>query len=352
MLDKITIVIPTFKRYLYLLRLLKFFNQYGSEIQILVLDSTPGEMDNEELLEILSKDNVEFIKYDSDIKYWEKISDGTNHIKTKYATLCSDDDFLIPTALSVGAAFLEEHSDYSSAHGLHYLHSSYEVAKKKGFCLEPLYNKGSAAEQETALKRIDAYLSGKTIYYPHYALQRTDTFRLIWLETRSYVSDWNLHELFPCCLSLAYGKMMILPVLYASREPNTYSINNLDVYKRTLSKEKVEKAVEGISKHVELAEGTVKPNVVDAIKESFSNYLGMCEQKHIKASSENNNMICLLLKRLRYKAGIGSRIRYMYYKGVHPSIPPKFVEDFQKIKTAVLTAKLGSEALNEARKNF
>ena len=48
-LDDITIVIPTYKRYPFLKRLLKFYNDFAIPIKILILDSTPYEPSDKEL---------------------------------------------------------------------------------------------------------------------------------------------------------------------------------------------------------------------------------------------------------------------------------------------------------------
>ena len=89
------------------------------------------------------------------------------------------------------------------------LYVSAEDAQKKGFSIGPLGQNGSSSEQDSAEKRLNAYLSGETGYYPMYAVHHTALFQQIWSETKIYVSDWGLSELFPCALSFIYGKMKI-----------------------------------------------------------------------------------------------------------------------------------------------
>ena len=50
--------------------------------------------------------------------------------------------------------------------------------------------------------------------------------------------------------------------------------------------------------------------------------------------------------------GLKSRKENDINQGCHPSIRPDYVEDFEKVKKAVLSAKLTFEHLNEARKDY
>ena len=106
MLSNVTIVVPTRKRYSYLLRLLKFYQCYNLDLKILVLDSTPYDPSNDELIKLLSSQNILWKKYDSDLPFWDRISKGTEFIETEYVTMCGDDDFIIPAALTECVDFL------------------------------------------------------------------------------------------------------------------------------------------------------------------------------------------------------------------------------------------------------
>ena len=64
--NNITIVIPTYKRYPFLKRLLKFYKSYNIPINILILDSTPSSPSDQELIHLLSNRNILWKKYDSE----------------------------------------------------------------------------------------------------------------------------------------------------------------------------------------------------------------------------------------------------------------------------------------------
>ena len=205
----ITIVIPTYNRYSFLLRLLKYYDKYDHHFHYLILDSSSDEL-HSDVKPYLEIKNVMYKKYDASIFFAHKIADGCQSITTPFAVLCADDDFLIPIGILASRNFLMENVDYTSAHGFYFIHSNAEDTKKKRFTNNLLYEDDRLVKQDSATERIDAYLSG-SISHVFYAVHRTELFQLIWTETKTYVSDWGLSELFPSCMSFVYGKMKKLP---------------------------------------------------------------------------------------------------------------------------------------------
>jgi glycosyltransferase domain-containing protein len=269
----ITIVVITFNRYSYLKRLLNFYEQYEIKFNFLILDSSSGKISEELDQYLQNQEHINHQRYGSDIFFADKIAEGCKHIKTPYVTLCADDDFLIPSGVIQAKEFLTQNSDYSSAHGLYFNHSSVEGSSKFGFHISPLYADGHSAEDNLPLERITAYLSGKTKYYPMYAVHQTELFQTIWSETKEYVSDWGLSELFPCALSLACGKMKVLPIFYASREPNVFSWCDENRLREMYSEAKIDKSINGITKQIKLIEKQPIEANHQYLKELFENYL-------------------------------------------------------------------------------
>ena len=357
MLDQLTIIIITYKRYGFLKRLLIFFSLYQSKAQFLILDSSPEDPEDQELIKLLSQDNVNWIRYDSDIFFAHKIANGCEYINTDYAVLCADDDFLIPRALERCIDFLSEHQDYSSAHGLYFNHSSYEKTRSNNFRVDPLYEQGRSSEEKTSAERVTSYLGGITCNYPMYAVQRTPRFRTIWHETKQYVSDQGLSELFPCCLSFVYGKMKILPVFYSSREPNNY-VGWYDEKSQAIvySKEKIERAIKGLSKHLSEVDDLSLEEAENFSVGAFQDYLNRLGIKMKRHKHNKSQVLISFLKRIKEKLRIRTRLKgwmyYFFYQGCHPSIYPDYIEDFKKVKKAVLSAGLTFEELNLARRKI
>jgi len=347
MKDKdITIIIITYNRYPFLLRLLKFYDNYN--FNFLILDSSSHELNDSTLMNYLNKKYVKYKKYNSSILFAHKIADGCQVITTPYAVLCADDDFLIPAGILEARNFLKNNADFTSAHGLYFNHTSSEVAQKHGFSIGPLYQNGHSSEQDSAEERLNAYLSGETGYYPMYAVHRTDLFQQIWSETKTYVFDWGLSELFPCALSFIHGKMKVLPVFYESREPNTYTWYDENRHREMYSEEKLDKAVAGIAKHLSLVEGIPDKDATQIAESAFQGYL---ERVELKMANRSNGSTSTWL-RLRQKVRFRTRLRQMFCQGCYPSIYPEYFDDYLKVKEAVLSANLTQEELNVARRDF
>jgi len=356
-LDNITIVIITYKRYGFLKRLLLFFSKFQLKAKILILDSSPDNPVDDQLIDLLSQKSVSWKRYNDNIFFADKIAEGCENIKTEYAVLCADDDFLIPGALETCINFLDKNQDYASAHGLYFNHSSYENARYDIFQMNPLYENGRSAEQKNSTDRVTEYLYGKTVYYPMYAVHRTTVFQKIWTETMQYVSDQGLSELFPSCLSFAYGKMKVLPVFYNSREPNDYvSWYNEETYSIVYSEKKIEHAVIGISKYLSKFDDISLEEAKKVVREAFHNYVTRALTRvKIERESESKALISFL-KRIKQKLRIRTRIigwfNFLRYHGCYPSIYPEHFKDFKKVKESVLSSGLGLEELNLAREKI
>jgi len=335
-------------RYPFLKRLMKFYESYQSEVRLLVLDSSPEDPDDEELQELLSRDHVTWEKYDSSIFFANKISEGCKFIETEYAVLCADDDFLIPTALIDCIDFLKNNQDYASVHGLYFNHTNAEEAHKNGFSIGPLCQNGSSSEQELAEDRLKAYLSGKTSYYPMYAVHTKELFQRIWTETTNFVSDWGLSELFPCALSFIYGKMKVLPVFYSSREPNYSTWFDEDRHRGMYTEEKIKLAAEGIGKHLCIIDNTDAERSLSVGVNALNTYLCRSEKKR----ANRNNRYVTIWSCLRSSIGFRTRLRKIFLNGCHPSIYPRYMEDFSKLKQSVMSCNISVKELNKSRKLY
>jgi glycosyltransferase domain-containing protein len=335
-------------RYPFLKRLMKFYESYQSDVRLLVLDSSPEDPDDDELKILLSRDNVNWKKYDSSIFFANKISEGSKHIETEYAVLCADDDFQIPTALTECVDFLKNNQDYASVHGLYFHHTNAEEADKNGFSIGPLYQNGSSSEQELAEDRINAYLSGESVYYPMYAVHSKELFQRIWVETTHFVSDWGLSELFPCALSFIYGKMKVLPVFYSSREPNCYTWYDEDRLRGMYTEEKIQLATEGLGKHLSVVDNLDPEDSLSVVTHALKTYLGRLEKKIVTRRNKNVS----IWSRLRKIIGLRTRLRKLFLNGCHPSIYPEYMEDFTKLKQSVMSSNIPVEELKKSRKLY
>jgi glycosyltransferase domain-containing protein len=215
-----TIIIPTYNRPNYLKRILNYYNEDGGNYNIIVADSSSDENKkrDEKIISSFSSINISHLNiYPSEIITMHKFADALNYVNTKYCVLCADDDFVTPTGINQSMDFLEKNPDFTVAHG-HYISFYLETDKggKQQFCWQPIYPYKSITFPD-AKSRLNFHSSHYTIP-TFYGVHRTDFLKMIFKETLKFTDDYRFGELLPSMLTLIYGKMKRLDVLYAARE--------------------------------------------------------------------------------------------------------------------------------------
>ena len=123
---------------------------------------------------------------------------------TPYVAGIGDDDFLIPNGLEKCIAFLEDHSEYSTAHGICVnvrLKSSgaFGDIESSHFSPQPIL------EQETDAERWIGYMrNGNSIQY---SVPRTEIWRRMYRDVASIPIHYFGPELLPCSMSNILGKV-------------------------------------------------------------------------------------------------------------------------------------------------
>jgi len=273
MLNDLTIIVITYNRYCYLKRLLSYYLSFEADLKILVLDSSSISQSDGGLRTLLSHENVVWRRYDSTIFFTNKIYHGSGLVYTPYAVLCADDDFLFVEALEKAVCFLRKNQDYSSCQGLKYKHHVYDVLSKKDVVFTQSAIGGISCEYDSARQRVESYLSGETVHYPFYAVHSTKDFKKIWSETSAAVSDYGLSEIFPCSVSLCLGKMKVLPIPYATREPNTFSWCTKDRRNEMYSAGKVDRVVSRLAELISVSDGNSLSESFSAVYDAVQSFL-------------------------------------------------------------------------------
>jgi len=346
MLDNITFVIPTYKRYSHLKRLLKFYNSYNLHSHFLILDSSPFDPQDETLLRMLNAKNVTWKRYDKNIFFARKVSDGCRNISTDYAVLNADDDFIIPGSIEKCIEKLTKNLDLSSVYGYYFHHSSYENSKKSKFSIGRIYKGGKGAMQESARDRMVNYLNGGVVP-PFYSVQKSNIFKLIWNETGKFTSMWGLGEILPCCLTLIYGKVELLPIFFASREPNDYQFVDNEMSKQWYSEDRIKKATKCIAQHLSKVENIS----IHEAEKIFRKNIGTFEDFEIAEKIAQRFWKKYFLS-LRNKLGIRTRLRQLFFNGCYPIIYKEQYNDYIRVKDSVISSRLLFEDLNESRIDY
>ncbi len=252
-LNKVTIIVPTYNRHKFLSKLLQFYESYSFPSPILILDSSNTDINKNELTDFFHHQQVTYKKFNSSTLPITKICNGMQFVNTEYSVICADDDFIIPQSLERCVEFLENNTEYAIAQGL-YIQST--IDESGTFLWNPLYREQNSIENDKPIARFKHYLNDfKGTFF--YAVRRTNLLNLVMEETSINTSDWGLSEILPSALSITYGKLKVLPILYSSRTNSDISgggVNNSGP-KNWYSPEKLEKAARCTAKHLHQYEG-------------------------------------------------------------------------------------------------
>ena len=352
---KLTIVITSFNRYPYLLRLLKFLLSYGTPYKILILDSSSDIISDKNLQKILTNERIKLCKYEPNIPVNDKKSIGIKLVETDYFVFCGDDDFVIPSSLNECIEFLDKRLDYSAAEGLFFSHGSYEISQKNGFnlnLLTPFNNK--YREVEDTFQRIKNYFTYSS-HYANMAVLRSRLMQIVYSDSNLVKNNLGnnafIYETIITCILLIHGKIKTFPSFFSSYESHIKfkSLYQIISPKEVYSDKAMKVTIDLITQHLTEYE---KISVSDA--ESFANEKIeelFCKSKtrSIQKSQITNLHSMRLLKRIRHNLGIRRRVKALFnnllYQGCHPSIYPEYLDDFKKVREAVISAGLSNDEL-------
>lgn len=319
MISKCTILIPTFNRPEYLRRILSYYNGFEENYNIIVADSSSDEsklVNKKNMSTFLNLDIQHIDKYPLKIETSHKINDALNYVNAKYCVFCADDDFIIPNGIRQSVSFLENNSDFSCAHG-HYISFCLRATKKgrQQFLFRFLYPSKQINFPE-ARYRLFYHLSNYQIP-TFYAVHRTDLVKIIFKDTVKFTDDCRFGELLPTMLTLIYGKMKMLDVLYSVREKNyclvrpvRKSFNNfikIGTYDRKYNKFK-NCLAEHLIKNSRMNSDEAKELIDKAMTEFLSKYYPK-NFKHFFVSKMNN-----FFNPLNLPEPIDRNIRMLYRK--------------------------------------
>lgn len=211
----LTIVIPLYTRYDKLKRVLTYYKDHNFPFNIMILDDSPDQnIDDHDLRVIVNDKHIKHIMYEQHMSVAEKISIGIK-ISTPYVVLCADDDFVVPKGLERCIEFLDANSDYVAAQGKHISFKQSAVMPRLA-AWEAAINIRSI-ECESPVTRFITHFSDYNSP-TFYAVHRTNVMQSIWKSASEYTNDVRFGELLPTLLTVLYGKVKVLDILYAARE--------------------------------------------------------------------------------------------------------------------------------------
>ena len=305
----LTILIPTHERYLYLHRLLEYFDSTKiKNLKIFILDSSRIELQEKVANKNYKNLDINQIFFDCEISFWEKVSNGLDSVESEFSVLCADDDFLIMSGAMKAMEFLRDNPEYSSCGGRQYNHSIDQKSGLKKYKLNLIYGDNiNFYQSDCPLTRVGEYLKGDHKYISFYQIHTSSHHKKIWNSTKKYVSDFGLAELHPCAASLILGKIKVLNTAYMSREPNTYAWVDAERTKEMYLDSKLQLSADGLSKLFEDKEySSIK------IFNFYQNYRKVQLAKLNNVIQEEHRKSTL--KMIKDRLAIRSRIFSIYFK--------------------------------------
>jgi glycosyltransferase domain-containing protein len=204
-LNNLTIIVPTFKRQKFALRLMDYWSD--KDAVILVLDGSPEPI-NKPLLSHYP-DNISYVHKPESI--YERIHESLELIRTDYVILAGDDEFYIPSALAACLKKLNSDNEIVACCGRSV---GFEVDKNTILGL-PQYDSFAHFNLDSTcpIERINRHM-GEYVPRLIYAVCRTSSWVRIWKEI--LVKEFDFYAAaeiqFEICMCIN-GKSLILPEL-------------------------------------------------------------------------------------------------------------------------------------------
>jgi glycosyltransferase domain-containing protein len=206
-----TLVIPTFNRPELLKKLILYYQDRASWINLLILDSsgTKAAQQNAKTLSIFAA-GVSHVVFPENVALASKLSEGLALVRTPYVSFCADDDLVFPNGLFRAISFLQHHDDYVSAHGL-YLNFQ---PKERDVLVSSEYAGPSIEAGHWGARAFRLCQRYESLFY---AVYRTVDAQNVFSSLKS-IETLLFQELFQSVASVMKGKIKRLPVIYAARQ--------------------------------------------------------------------------------------------------------------------------------------
>jgi glycosyltransferase domain-containing protein len=301
LLDKVTIVIPTYNRPGYLKRLLDYYSAF--DVDVVVSDSSKEAFDG-----LAGFRRVRYFHYPS-LDMVDKLALTLKKIRTKYLVFCGDDDFIIVESVCECIRFLEENPDYASAQG--YYTSFYKKKKRAVYGPSYLHIIGFDNNSPSAETRVRTQLLNymDTLY----SVQRTANMRQIYAYAYRKVSDYNLMELIVTIGTLINGKHRVLPIFYCARESvdgsySDFTVNLDQIAVMGSFAEQYGHFGDILTAHYARRAGTSKENAKKIISHLLDEYINM--HRMVKSSARMK-----VIGKIDHVSAVAGRgMRYLYFE--------------------------------------
>jgi glycosyltransferase domain-containing protein len=220
---RLTIVLPLRGRHLFTLRFLWYADKLRLPYRILIADGQVNEAvarHIENSRTFFPNLDIEYVRYPDDTgyaRYFAKMADVMTRVRTPYAMLADNDDFLGTNGIEQALDFLEANPDYIAARGHPIAFQAYSGLGAPGSGVYGRINRlrmtyrSEDVSQPAVFERLCHGGHSLLIYYSVY---RTEALAMLWREDSEIdFSDLMLHEQYHAMRTLTLGKVRTMPTI-------------------------------------------------------------------------------------------------------------------------------------------
>jgi glycosyltransferase domain-containing protein len=214
---RLTVVLPLKNRLLFTFRFLWYANKMRLPYRILIADGNVKEAIAQSLEN--SRHNfpeldIEYVRYPDDVDYswfFTKMADVMRRVRTPYAMMADNDDFLGFSGIESALDFLDSNADYVCARGRSLSFSVYRQTGNSRGAICGTFNRISVdrdSKEGTAPTATDRLRQVAVSHALYNSVYRTPSLVRIWQEVAEInFSDLMLHEDFHALRTLTFGKV-------------------------------------------------------------------------------------------------------------------------------------------------
>lgn len=214
--SRLTIVLPLRGRHFFTLRFLWHANEARLPYRILIADGQVNEAlarHIENHRDAFPHLDIEYVRYPDDTgysRYFTKMADALGRVRTPYAMLADNDDFLGPHGIEQALDFLDANPDHVAALGQPVGFAAYSGLNARDGGVYGRLNRlrtypSRASAASSTIERLRQAGLSLLIYYSVY---RTEALATLWREDREIdFTDLMLHETYHAMRTLTLGKV-------------------------------------------------------------------------------------------------------------------------------------------------
>jgi glycosyltransferase domain-containing protein len=214
---RLTIVLPLRGRHLFTLRFLWHANEARLPYRILIADGQVNETvarHIENSRAIFPHLDIDYVRYPDDTgysRYFAKMADALKRVRTPYAMLADNDDFLGGAGIERALDFLEANPDHVAARGRPIAFSAYSGSGSPGNGVHGSLNRlrmTYEAEDIASPLVAERLRQGGLSLLIYYSVYRTEALATLWREDSEIdFTDLMLHETYHAMRTLTLGKV-------------------------------------------------------------------------------------------------------------------------------------------------